>query len=479
MSKKKLFLENFLVYGVGGILGKIISFIMVPIVTRLMPNSSYYGISDLTSTITSLATYISIFGMYDAMYRMYFEKDDEVFKKRVCSTTLSFVLIMSICVCVMLFFFRNEIARIIYGSTIYSYLVYIIIFTTFAGSTNGIVSAPTRMQNHKKTFLALGLCSTLLSYSISIPMLIYKQYILALPVAGLVCGILYELVFIYINHKWFDFKLFDCMLLKQLLIIAIPIVPNFLIYWIFNSSDKLMIQHFLGSAEVGIYSVGAKLGHLSNLIYTAFAGGWQYFAFATMKDENQVAVNSKIFEYLGILAFICTSFICSISPLVYKFIFPTMYFRGYIISPYLFLAPLTQMLYQVISNQFLVIKKTWPSFVILLSSAIINVILNFVLIQMIGIEGAAIGTLFGFVFSVLLTSFVLFKMNLFNFSLKFVFVTILMFCYFVGWRIYYKLNIVLSFCLAIIFSLIVFLIYYNDLIKYFNIKRIFKHFIEK
>lgn len=472
MSKKRLFVENFLVYGVGGILGKIISFIMVPIVTRLMPNTSYYGISDLTSTITSFASYLSIFGMYDAMYRMFFEKDDMLFKKKVCSTALSFVLIMSILVCTVLFIFRYRIASIVYGNQIYAYLVNIAVFTTFAGATNGIVSAPTRMQNHKKTFLILGLCSTLLSYSISVPMLIHRQYIIALPVAGLICGILYELVFICINNKWFDFKLFDLKLLKQLLIIAVPIVPNFLIYWIFNSSDKLMIQFFLGTSEVGIYSVGAKLGHLSNLIYTAFAGGWQYFAFATMKDENQVDVNSRIFEYLGIISFVCTSFICTISPLVYKLIFPVMYFRGYIISPYLFLSPLVQILYQVISNQFLVIKKTWLSFLILITSAIINVILNYLLIQKIGIEGAAIGTLCGFTFSVLITSFVLYRMNLFKYSLKFLIVSLLMICFFVGWRVIFKSNIILSLCISIIFAIIVFVIYYSDINKYFNLKKV-------
>jgi len=30
------------------------------------------------------------------------------------------------------------------------------------------------------------------------------------------------------------------------------------------------------------------------LIYTAFAGGWQYFAFSTMKEDDQVQSNSNI-----------------------------------------------------------------------------------------------------------------------------------------------------------------------------------------
>src|SRR5699024_9419137 len=97
--------------------------------------------------------------------------------------------------------------------------------------------------------------------------------------------------------------------------------PNFLIYWIFNSSDKVMITNMVGIGAAGVYSVASKLGHASQLIYTAFAGGWQFFAFSTMKEDNQVKSNSIIFEYLGIISFIATSFVCAWSYLIFKFLF--------------------------------------------------------------------------------------------------------------------------------------------------------------
>ena len=90
MNKLKLFLENFLVYGIGGIISKIIPLIMVPIITRIMPNSDYYGISDLSNTVVQFGSAIAVMGMYDAMYRMFFEKDEENYKKSVCSTAMVF-----------------------------------------------------------------------------------------------------------------------------------------------------------------------------------------------------------------------------------------------------------------------------------------------------------------------------------------------------------------------------------------------------
>ena len=78
MNKLKLFVKNMVVYGLGGVISKIIPLVMVPIVTRIMPNSEYFGISDLSNTLLSLCTSLGIMGMYDAMYRMFFEKEDDV-----------------------------------------------------------------------------------------------------------------------------------------------------------------------------------------------------------------------------------------------------------------------------------------------------------------------------------------------------------------------------------------------------------------
>ena len=41
MNKFKLFVENFIVYGFGGVISKIIPLIMVPIVAKLLPSEDY------------------------------------------------------------------------------------------------------------------------------------------------------------------------------------------------------------------------------------------------------------------------------------------------------------------------------------------------------------------------------------------------------------------------------------------------------
>ena len=307
-----------------------------------------------------------------------------------------------------------------------------------------------------------------MSYSISIPLLLKGYYIIALPLAGIISGATKELAFYLLNRKWFRLKLFDKKLLKQLLIIALPLFPNFLIYWIFNSSDRLMITNQLNIGAEGIYSVGSKLGHASQLIYTAFAGGWQFFAFSTMKDSNQVESNSKIFEYLGVISFTSTSFICALSFNIYKILFVGEYIDGFIIAPYLFLAPLLQMLFQVASNQFLVIKKTWPNMFVLLGGAVLNVILNLILIPAIGIEGAAIATLTGYITSDIVVVIVLCHMKLMVISARFVGSAIGMASFFIIWRFFASEDIILGIVLAIVYTAACAILYRHELIVIWN-----------
>lgn len=419
--------------------------------------------SDLSNTLVQFGSAIAVMGMYDAMYRMFFEKEDENYKKSICSTALMFTIFTSIIVFVIMIILKELIAKYFFSNAKYAYIVYLSAMATLVGATNSIISAPTRMQNKRKIFLITNTISPLLSYSISIPLLLNGYYTIALPLAAVISGITMELSFGVMNYKWFNIKRFDFKLLKQLLIIAIPLLPNFLIYWIFNSSDKLMITNILGIGEAGIYSVGSKLGHCSQLIYTAFAGGWQYFAFSTMNDEDQVKSNSKIFEYLGIISFIATAYICVFSYPLFKLLFTEEYIKGYIIAPYLFLAPLLQMLFQVACNQFLVIKKTWPNMLILLFGALANVGINYILIPVIGIEGAAIATLIGYAISDSICVIVLKKMKLMIISKRFLKVSLITVAYIIVWRFLFNTNFILGFLIATSITSIFIIFYKEDL----------------
>lgn len=469
MNKLKLFVENFLVYGLGSVISKLVPLIMVPIVTRLMPTTDYFGISDLSNTVVSFASALAVMGMYDAMYRMFFEKEDVKYKKSICSTAMVFTFITSMVIFGIMLLLKEYIAQYFFGDKKYVYVVYLSAMATLVGATNNIIAAPTRMQNKRKVFLVANTISPILSYSISIPLLMEGHYVIALPLASVISGLTMEISFGVMNQSWFNPSNFDKRLLKQMLVIGVPLVPNFLIYWLFNSCDKVMITNIIGIDAAGIYSAGSKLGHASQLIYTAFAGGWQFFAFSTMKEEDQVESNSMIFEYLGIISYVASIFVFTWSYLIFKILFTDQYLSGYLVAPYLFLAPLLQMLFQVAANQFLVVKKTWPNMLILSTGAILNIVINYTLIPVLGIEGAAIATLIGYTVSDVICTVVLCKMKLMVMPTRFVVSSAIMVAFILSWRMFFYDNTIIGTIAALVVTVLYIFLYQKDLRKLFAI----------
>lgn len=471
MNRLKLFLSNFFVYGIGGVIGKIIPLIMLPIITRLMPDTTYFGLNDISVMIVSFATYLGIMGMYDAMFRLFFDQEDDEYKKRICSSTLVFTLCTSVIIFVVMLMLRKSLSQLFFSSVEYENLLMLSAVSALIGTTNSIVSAPTRFLNKRKIFLITNTLSPLISYGISIPLLLRGWYIIALPLASVASVLFVEIIFWGLNKEWFSLKKVDVKLIKQMLIIALPLVPNFLIYWIFNSADRLMIAKMLGNNYTGIYAIGGKLGNVSQLIYTAFAGGWQYFAFSTMKDEDQVQLNSHVFEYLFAITVVASIFMMTFSELIFKLFFVGDYVQGAVIAPYLFTAPLLLMLYQTGCNQFLIIKKTWPNLCILSFGAIANVILNYVLIPRVGIEGAAIATLIGYIVAVLICVLALLRFKLFVVTKRLITLSVLFLLYFVIWR--WKLYdfLPLSICIACIAVAVICILYRRDIYKLFSMRQ--------
>lgn len=467
MNRLRLFIENFLVYGLGGMISKIIPFIMLPVVTRLMPNSFYFGLSDISTVIISFGQAIAVMGMYDAMFRMFFEKDEDAYKKQICSTAFTFTIITSAVLFGVMLLFRKPLAQLFFSNRQYTNLVCLTAMSVLIGSTNSIVSAPTRMENKRKIFLFTNFLSPMISYGISIPLLLNGYYVIALPLASATSALSTEIIFAVLNHQWLKFDV-DKKLLKEMLVIALPLFPNFLVYWVFNSCDRLMISKLIGTDWNGIYAVSAKIGQVSQLIYTAFAGGWQFFAFSTMKDNDQVQLTSNIFEYLGIITFIAGIFMAAISRPLFSLLFTDEYLAGSIVMPYMFIAPLLLMLYQVVVNQFLVIKKTWPSVIILAVGALTNVVLNYFLIKGIGIEGAAIGTFAGYIVAIIGVVTILRTMKLVNISKRFYFAVVL-FCLFgILWRFIFLYNTIFLLIISSLITVVYICLYKKELLTLVN-----------
>lgn len=438
MNKFRLFVENFMVYGMGSMISKFIPFFMIPIVIRLMPDSSYYGISELFNTAVQFASTFILFGMYDSMFRFFFENEDSQYKAEICSTAFSYTLVNSLLVFFLINFFRDKLAILFFGRAKYRNLLTLASFAAVIGASNSMLGAPTRMLNDRKRYLIINALAPIISYSLSFILLLNEQYEIALPLGVFLSNTAIAVIFLLLNHRWFCIKSVKIHHLKELMTVAFPVVPITLIYWIFNSCDKLMITNILSVDDAGIYSVGAKFGAISQLIYAAFSGGWQYFAYSTMNDDNQKEVNSRIFEYLGIVSFGSAIAVSVVIYDIFKLLFNAEYLKAYIITPYLFLSPLIQMLFQILCSQYTIHKKSWMNMMYLIAAAVINIFLNYFQIPCLGIEGAALSTLTGYICAVIISLVIAVKLEYAVISVRMIASFIVTAVYFVMWRLWFS-----------------------------------------
>lgn len=464
MARIKLLVENMLVYGLSGVIGNIIPFIMLPIITKIMPDASYMGIYDVSASITSLLTTFSIFGMYDAMFRLFFEKEDMEYKKSVCSTALVSVCIISLCISLIVFLFSDQLSYIFMGDTRFKTVLWIVSIGIIIGAINTIVGAPTRMENKRFLMLAVNIMAPILSYAVAYWILKLGYFEYGMQVGNVLSVFSMLFIFLLINKKWFTIQKFDFGILKQLSQIAIPIVPIFLIYWIFSAADRLIISAVLGTTALGVYAVGAKVAQISQLMYTAFAGGWQYFAFSTMKDRDQVEMLTLIFEILEGAVFVFSILVLSIIKWPYQLLFEEMYWKGIEIVPFLFVSPFLLMLFQIAANQFLVIKKTYYSTICLIIGVTCNVILNFILIKPLGEIGVSIASLVGYTVSLIVALIILNKFKLFKIKPRMIRVAVIELLYLGIWG-FISENFFNSVWVSFLFMATIIINYWNELKK--------------
>ena len=95
----------------------------------------------------------------------------------------------------------------------------------------------------------------------------------------------------------------------------------------------------------------------------------------------------------------------------------------------------------------------------------INIVLNYFLIPVLGIEGASIGTIVGYVISVLLCVIVLVKMELLKIDWKIIFIFIIFTCSFVTMRIFNFNTWYVNLAICLAFTIIAILVYYKDIGK--------------
>ncbi|TDP11589.1 oligosaccharide flippase family protein [Halanaerobium congolense] len=404
-SRSELLAYNILVFGMAMIISKLITFILTPIYTRYFTPAEF-GVFDLSITAISVIAPLGMLGTSDALFRFYFEEKDLSFRKQLISNGLRFVSYFSLLFSIFILFFNDEIAKFYLGSSDYVIYINLVALIVFLTNIANITQAIIRMENNRKIITKVTVIQAVSTFIFSVLFVVVlelnMEYILVTQAITLtiVIYITGKYGWKYINLK--ELKL-DRDLMKQILEYGLPLTPVFLGYWILKTSDRLIISYYHGVSMVGIYAVGAKLSAIANLFQSIFGKGWQYFSFSTMEDVDAHIIYGKIFEVVFLFGILTINFLIFYSDLIFEVLFDDRYYNAWVVVPLLTVGPFVMILKWITGIGFQIKKKTYYSTVTIFIASIINVILNFLLIEKYNIMGAAVATVISYIILLFLT----------------------------------------------------------------------------
>ena len=177
--------------------------------------------------------------------------------------------------------------------------------------------------------------------------------------------------------------------------ITIPTIFHLLGNILLAQSDRLMIDGMLGDAETGLYSLAVNFSVVISAIYTALNNAWVPFYYDYTKNDDLTSIKVHSRNYLELYTVITCGFML-LSKEVFALFGGKEYEGGSNYIPMLAVGLFFMFLYSFPVNYEFYHKKTRLIAAVTVSSAVINIILNYFLIGSFGVMGAVIATVISY-----------------------------------------------------------------------------------
>lgn len=173
--------------------------------------------------------------------------------------------------------------------------------------------------------------------------------------------------------------------------LAIPAVFHNLSDLILGQSDQVMLQHMIDVDTVGCYGYAWTFGNIMFVIFGALNKTWCPFFFEEMKEGKRNAMMEKTRNFLELFTILACGFIL-LTPEVYHVYARQDYWSGTAVIPLFVASYYINFLCTFPVNFEYFHKKTKVVAAVTIFSSLMNVVMNFILIQVIGMAGAALAT---------------------------------------------------------------------------------------
>jgi len=466
-------------YFIANSIQSFIGIITLPLYTRfLTPND--YGICGITASITSFLTAFYLLGLMAAYNRFYFNyKVDSEKQNKYISTIVYFIIFYGLLLTLILTIFGGPLEVFTEGVPFYPYII-LAIWSSYFTLIIQLRLQLYRTEQKSKKYTALFVADIFFRTILSIYFVVFlKKGALGFIAGGLISSFVFSLISMWLVRRHIV-RAFDTNGLKASLKYGLPLVPHQIGTWMFNLSDRLILNKLISTSEVGLYSVGNRVSTLMHMVAMSINFAWSPFFFSIMKGDKEAAKKkiTRLITYW--IMVMCFTFLVTVffsKELIIIFAAPE-YRTSYRVVPLLALGYLFQGFYFVVVNPLFLLGNTYLVTIATITGGLLNIGLNFLFIPKMSMMGAALATAITYFYIFIFIAFFSIRLFKIPYEHKRIFKIIIITALFssllfpINYIDIFWISLVLKILLTILFLLVFYFIPFLDVQEKSKIKNI-------
>lgn len=367
------------------------SFLTVPIFTRLLTTEQYGRVTVYTSWMGIICIFTTLnlqYGSFNTAQVKFEGRRDEY-----TSAIQSLATLMT-GIAIIVYFFSPSVWQKVFGMS--GDLILIMLFHILFQFSVGLWMGIKRYDFNYRPMVLETLLSTFTIPIVGIIVVLYSQDRGSARIVSMACC---EIVFgcvIYCYNLFVGKKIYDKEYWKFALLFNVPLVPYYLSQIIFNTSDRIMISNLVGDDKAGIYGLAYSVAMILIFVISSINNAFVPWFYRQIKanDGRKLSIMSK--ELITGVAIMLLLFI-ALAPEIIMFMGGKEYYEAIWIVPPVTASLLFSFYTDFTCNIEFFFEKKGLLVAGTIMSAIVNIVLNYFGILYIGYFIAGYTTLFSYI----------------------------------------------------------------------------------
>lgn len=452
-------------YLIANIIGMAVSLVALPILTNLL-STAEMGIATSFITLKNIVTIIILLAMYISIDKMYISIKDINERYKYLSSIYIFSTIIAILIYILYFIFQVPLNKVLGFDTKMMTLMFVMCIL-INGCT--LMVANWNFCNKAKYTFLYNLFVSPVSQILSIILVLilpsekYLGRIIGVDFFNITLGMVCGIVIIKKGKKAFEKKY-----IKESLQISLPMIPHLLSQIFLSSCDLLMIKSIVGESSAGIYSVAYTISNILYTISLQIFKPWSPWVYRRIenKETDSIKENSKLIMH--IVWIFCIG-IFTIAPELIKIFINSEYGEASLIVPPICLGIYFQMMYTFFYDIEYYHKKNKQIAIFSVITAITNIILNYVAINIWGYQAAAYTTIISYMILCILHYFGMKKIDKTKYyDLKTLIILSIVLMLITFANVIFNSNIIIRYIILVISGIYILIRYKNLILNFWN-----------